>query len=145
VGATGLGALAQGKAAMMLAPLDTPHDFAYVPDIARAVVSLIDAPDDAYNQAWNMPCAPIRTPRAILRLGADALQVKLKVTSIPLWSLPILGLAVPFMREVAEMSFTWDRPYEVDASKFKRRFWSDVTPFELGVPATALAFRASGT
>jgi hypothetical protein len=29
----------------------------------------------------------------------------------------------------------------VDGSKFKRRFWSDVTPFEVGAPATALSFR----
>lgn len=26
---------------------------------------------------------------------------------------------------------------EVDASKFRRRFWSDVTSFEVGGPATA--------
>ena len=36
---------------------DTPHDFAYVPDCARAVVTLLDAPDDAFGQAWHVPCA----------------------------------------------------------------------------------------
>jgi hypothetical protein len=41
-----------------------------------------------------------------------------------------------------EMRFQWDRPYQVDASRFKAAFWSDVTPFETGVPETALAFRA---
>jgi predicted dinucleotide-binding enzyme len=35
-----------------------------------------------------------------------------------------------------------DRPYQVDASRFKATFWSDVTPFETGVPETARAFRA---
>ena len=30
--------------------------------------------------------------------------------------------------------------YHVDESKFKRRFWSDVTPFEIGAPATAQSF-----
>jgi hypothetical protein len=39
------------------------------------------------------------------------------------------------------MRFQWDRPYQVDASRFKAAFWSDVTPFETGVPETALAFR----
>jgi hypothetical protein len=29
-----------------------------------------------------------------------------------------------------------------DASRFKAAFWSDVTPFETGIPATARAFRA---
>ncbi len=79
LGTTGFGAIAQGKPALMLAPPDTPHDFAYVPDIARAVITLLDAPDDAFGQVWNMPCAPTRTPREILRLGADARPMTLKI------------------------------------------------------------------
>ena len=142
LGATGFGRLVQGKPALLVAP-DTPHDFAYVPDIARAVITLLDAPDDAFGQVWNMPCAPTRTPRDILQLGAKALRVKPKVSTIPLWSLPLLGLVSRFMREVADVSFTWDRPYEVDATKFTRRFWSDVTPFEIGAPATARSFAPS--
>lgn len=141
VGATGFGMLARGKPAMLLVPPDTPHDFAYVPDIARAVVTLLDAPDDAFGQVWNMPCAPTRTPREILRLGAEAVSARLKVRAIPLGLLPLLGLFSPFMREMAEMRFTWDRPYRVDATKFTRRFWSDVTPFETGAAATIRSFR----
>ena len=52
------------------------------------------------------------------------------------------GFAVPFLREVREMRFLFDRPYRVDASKFTTRFWSDVTPFEVGAPATARSFAA---
>lgn len=140
IGAAGLQALAQGKTATLIVPPDTPHDFAYVPDIGRAVITLLDAPDDAFGQVWNMPCAPTRTPREILRLGADAIDATLKVRSIPLWTLPLLGLFSPFLREVAEMRFTFDRPYHVDAAKFTRRFWSDVTPFEVGAPAAARSF-----
>jgi hypothetical protein len=40
--------------------------------------------------------------------------------------------------------FTWDRPYHVDAGKFTRRFWSDVTPFETGAAATARSFMVQG-
>ena len=140
IGDTGFGRLARGKAALLLAPLDTPHDFAYVPDVARAVVTLLDAPDDAYGQAWNMPCAPTRTPREILALGAAALGVRPRVTTIPLRSLPFLGLFAPFLREVADVGFTWDRPYRVDASKFAARFWSDATPFERGAEQAAVSF-----
>ena len=144
LGTTGFDALARGKAALLLAPPDTPHDFAYVPDVARAVVTLLDAPDDAYGQVWNMPCAPTRTPREILRLGAEALDVALRLRAVPLRLLPLLGLLSPFMREVADVGFTWDRPYRVDAGKFTSRFWSDVTPFEMGAPATARSFVPSG-
>jgi nucleoside-diphosphate-sugar epimerase len=141
LGDAAFGALARGKPALLLAPPDTRHDFAYVPDIARAVATLLDAPDDAYGQAWNMPCAPARTPREILQLGAAALGVAPRMRAIPLSLLPLLGLVSPMLREIAEMRFTWDRPYQVDASKFTRRFWSDVTPFEIAAPATALSFR----
>jgi nucleoside-diphosphate-sugar epimerase len=144
LGDTGFGALARGKPAMILAP-DTPHDFAYAPDIARAVLTLFDAPDDAYGQAWNVPCAPTRTPRDILRLGAQAIGAPLKLIAIPLWSLTVLGLFMRFMKEVADVRFTWDRPYHVDAGKFKRRFWSDATPFEAGAAATARSFMVQET
>jgi len=143
LGDQAFGALAKGKPAVLLAPPDTPHDFAYVPDIGRAVVTLLEAPDDAYGQAWNMPCAPTTTPREIIRLGAAAIGVEPRMNVIPLWTLPALGVFVPFLREVADMSFTWDRPYRVDASKFAARFWSDVTPFEIGAAATARSFKAA--
>ena len=140
LGSSAFGPLARGRPAVLVASPDTPHDFAYVPDIARAVVTLLDAPDDAYGQVWNMPCAPTRTPRSILRLGAEALGVRLRIRAVPLKLLPLLGLVMPFLREVADVGFTWDRPYEVDATKFKRRFWSDVTPMQVGAPATARSF-----
>lgn len=143
IGINAFGQLAKRKAAQLLAPPDTPHDFAYVPDIARAAVTLLDAPDDAFGQVWNMPCAPTRTPREILKLGADAIGVPLRIMSIPLWSMPVLGLFSRFMKEVVDVGFTWDRPYVVDSGKFQRRFWSDVTPFEVGAPATARSFVAS--
>ncbi len=143
VGATGFGRMANGKSAMLLAPPDTLHDFAYVPDIARAAVTLLTAPDDAFGQAWNMPCAPTLTPREILRLGAEAIGVPLKVVAVPLWLLPILGLFSRMMKEVADVAFTWDRPYFIDAGKFKRRFWADVTPFEVGAAATARSFASA--
>lgn len=143
IGETGLGLVAQGKTAQLLMEPDQPHAFAYVPDIARAALSLLDADDSAFNQVWHVPCAPTRTPRQLLQIGADAIGARLKVMSIPSGLLPLLGVFSPVMREFAEMRFTWNRPYNVDATKFARRFWSDATPFEVGIPLTVKAFRAA--
>jgi nucleoside-diphosphate-sugar epimerase len=145
LGDSAFGALARGKAAMLLAPPDTPHDFAYVPDIARAIALLLEAPDETFNQVWNMPCAPTLTPREILRLGAVAIGARPVVHAIPLALLPALGLFVPFLREVADVGFTWDRPYIVDGSKFTRRFGFTPTPFEAGAPATARSFEPTAS
>ena len=136
--------LARGQSAIFLNAPDQPHDFAYVPDIARAAVTLLDAPDDAFNQVWHVPCAPTRTARDLITLGATALNAKPKLLAPPPKLLPAFGLLVPFLREVADLSFTWDRPYQVNAEKFKTRFWADFTPFETAIPATARSFLPDG-
>lgn len=141
LGDAAFGALAKGRAATFAVSPDMPHDLAYVPDLGRAVVTLLDAPDDCFGQAWNAPCAPTRNLREIFTLGAVALGVAPKLRVLPAWSLAPLSLFVPILGELREMSFQWDRPYLVDASKFSKRFWSDATPFETGAPATALSFK----
>ena len=142
LGATGLGALARGKTALWFNDADIPHEVAYVPDFARGVVSLLDAPDDAYGQPWHLPCAPIRPPRELLAMGAAALGVPLKVRNLPFWAMRALGVFTPELTEIAEMRFAWDRPYRVDASKFAARFWADPTPFDVGIPLATRSFRA---
>jgi len=135
-----LGQLAKGKPALLLVPPDTLHDFVYVPDIARAAVTLLDAPDNAFGQVWNMPCAPTRTPRELLAMGAATLGRRLQIWAVPLWLMRPLGLVYRMAHEVVDVGYTWDRPYLVDASKFTRRFGFEPTPFEIGVPAAAHAY-----
>jgi len=143
MGDTGLVQVAQGKPAQLLMAPNLPHAFAYVPDIGRAAVSLIDAPDDAFGQVWHVPCAPAITPRQMLQIGADAAGVKLQVMALPSFMLQLLGVFAPPMRELSEMRFTWNRPYHVDAAKFARRFWSDAMPFEIGIPAAIRSYPAA--
>jgi nucleoside-diphosphate-sugar epimerase len=71
ISAFGVARLVAGKPAIMPYPTDQPHDFTYVPDFARALVSLIDAPEGAYGQAWHVPNAPNRTLRDVLMRAAD--------------------------------------------------------------------------
>ena len=141
LGEVGFQALARGKRVTLAAPPDTPHDYAYVPDIARGVESLLDAPDDAFGRAWHIPCAPTLTSRQILALGAAAIGVRLRMMAIPMALWATLGLAIPFMGELAEMRFQWDRPYVVDAGPFAARFWADATPFDIGAAETARSFQ----
>ena len=119
-------------------------DLAYVPDVARATITLLDAPSDAYGQAWHVPCAPSRTFRQVLQIGADALGQPLKFSVLPRFMLGLLGLFMPILREMKEMRFQSDRPYQVDASRFTKRFWADATPFELGIRATIRSFASDG-
>lgn len=145
LGEASIAALAQGKRAILLGNADMPHDVAHVSDYARAVITLLDAPADAYGQAWHVPTAPTLTLRQHLQIAANALGVPLKLTVLPGWVAPPLGLFVPFIREASEMRFLFDRIYLVDSTKFRTRFWSDVVPLETGLAATALSFRPLAT
>ena len=126
-----------GKPALIPYDPDFPHDLSYVPDFARALVALIDAPDDAYGQAWHVPNArPTRTLREVLTLAANLIGVPPRITVLPPFLAPVLGLFTKAIGETVEMRFQWNRPYIVDASKFAARFWNDPTSLEDGLRET---------
>lgn len=140
LGATTLGRMAQGKSAQMLISADHPHDIVHIADFARAIVTLVEAPDDAYGQAWHVPTPPIKTLRETLTIAADAMGVPLRLSVLPAWAARGLGLFMPQLREALEMHFLLDRPYVVDSRKFRSRFWSDVAPLEISVASTARSY-----
>jgi nucleoside-diphosphate-sugar epimerase len=137
----GAARLLAGKAATVPYPADQPHDFTYVPDFARALMSLIDAPDDAYGKAWHVPNDAARSLREVLNLAAKLIGVQPRISVLPKPLATILGLFQPELRELNEMRFQWDRPYRVDASKFRARFWSNATPLEQGLQETIAFYR----
>jgi len=137
----GISRMIAGKAALVPFSPDHPHDQTYVPDVARAVVTLCEAPDDAYGQAWHVPNAPTHSLRELLALAARIAEVPLRMRVLPTWLQPILGIAVPELRELIEMRFQTDRPYYVDAGKFRARFGQEPTSFEDGLAATIRFYR----
>ncbi len=137
----GISRLVAGKAALVPYSPDHPHDQTYLPDVARTVVTLCDAPDDAYGQAWHVPNAPTQTFRELLTLAARIAGVPLRMQVLPTWLQPILGIAVPELRELIEMRFQTDRPYYVDAGKCRARFGQEPTSFEDGLAATVRFYR----
>ena len=141
--AYGVEKLVAGKAAQVPYSPDHPHDFTYVPDFARALVTLADAPDDAYGQAWNVPNAPTRSLRELLTPAASIASVKPKIQVLPGWLIPILALFQPILGEIKEMAFQTDRPYRVDASKYQKRFGGATTPFETGLAETVAYYQAA--
>lgn len=132
----GIARLASGKPALAPYSPDHPHDFCYVPDFARALITLLDAGSDCYGQAWHVPNAPTQTLRQLLQMAAQQLDAELRLNVLPEWLKPIVGMFVPDMRELREMRFQTDRAYRVNSEKFARRFWSNPTPFADGIAAT---------
>lgn len=140
LGDLSIGRMAKGKSAQVVGDVDHPHSFAYVPDIARALVSVGDA-DDAMGQAWNVPNAPDMTVRQILQMFADEFGTPLKIQTMPKPLMSVLGLFNADVRELKEMLYQWQRPFHVDATKFSTRFWSDPTPWDQGITETVVSHR----
>ena len=122
------GRIAQGKAAQCVGDIDQPHSVAFVPDIARALISVGEADDGVMGQAWHVPNAPDHTVRELLQMFAVRVGQDLRVSVLPRFLLPVLGLFNGNMREMQEMLYQWDRPVCVDHSKFAGRFWSGGCP-----------------
>jgi nucleoside-diphosphate-sugar epimerase len=139
----GVARLLANKPALLPYSPQHPHDFTYVPDFARALVTLADAPDEAFGQAWHVPNAPTRTTRELLTLAASLIGVRARISVLPSALVPIIGFFSKEVGETAEMRFQWNRPYLVDTSKFARRFWNDPTPFESGLRDTISFYRTA--
>lgn len=144
LGEYAFGNIARGRAAQVIGNIDLPHSFTYVPDIARALATVGEAGDGAMGQAWHVPNAPDRTVREILEMFADAVGHELSVRVMPPLLLTLLGIFVSDLREMKEMMYEWDRPFQVDHSKFAARFPDDATPFEDGIARTAEWYKARG-
>ena len=135
------GAAATGKPARWLGRLDTPHSLNYLPDVARALITLGARPE-ALGEVWHLPAAEPVTGQGFVELIAAALGRPVKVTATSRLALRIAGIFDPGARETTEMLYQWERPFVLDASKFQRAFGPlEPTPHPQAVATTVAWFR----
>ncbi|MBN1386905.1 MAG: NAD-dependent epimerase/dehydratase family protein [Bacteroidales bacterium] len=114
--------LAQGKKANWLGSADCRHSFIYTPDAARATAMLGNA-DDVWNQLWHLPTAPDPlTGKEWIETIAYEMGVEPRYQAINSYIVKTMGIFIPFMRELDEMMYQYDRDYIFDSSKFMKRF-----------------------
>ena len=114
--------LVKGKTSKWFCNADVVHTMGYTPDLAKATAILGNTPD-AYNQIWNLPTdMNSLTGRQWVKLFSDEMKTSDKIQVLPLWSLNLLGVFVPILKEMSEMMYQFDRPYNFDSSKFINRF-----------------------
>lgn len=125
--------LRKGKSADWLLDTEKKHSFTFTPDAAKAT-ALLGNTHDAYNQVWHLPTdSNALTGREFVGLFAKELNAKPRVRPMPMWLLKILGLFIPIMKEIKEMSYQYDRDYFFDSSKFDKRFKFKTTTYGDGV------------
>ena len=114
--------LSKGKAAQWFCNADVVHTMGYTPDLARGT-AILGNTGDAYNQVWNLPVdMNALTGREWVELFAGEMKARNKIQVLPLWALRLLGIFVPILREMPEMMYQFDRPYQFDCTKFNSKF-----------------------
>lgn len=117
--------LAQGKL-VYPGPLDVPHAWAYLPDLARSFVAVAEhdaLPDFArlhfagYTLTGSELLAAIE--RAATTLGI-APAGGFRHGSMPWGLIRVGGLVVPLWRALAEMSYLWRVPHALDGTAMER-------------------------
>ena len=110
-------------------PLDRPHAWAYLPDLARAFVAVA-------SRAQVLPAFADLPFAGHTLTGAEFLDAieraaplvgaaprdgqRFKRGGMPWALLKLGGLLVPMLREVSEMSYLWHVPHALDASALQR-------------------------
>ena len=108
----------RGKRARWLGSLDQPHTLNYLEDMARALVTLGER-DEADGQVWHLPAAAPVTGREFLELVFEEARhpPKVGVASRPM--IRMAGLLSPFLRELNETLYQFERAFVSNASRFQ--------------------------
>jgi nucleoside-diphosphate-sugar epimerase len=125
------------KSAQCFVRADKVHSYTYTPDAARGLYMLATT-ESAYGQTWHLPSSlPALTAKEFIDMAAKYMHVEAKVQVLPKWLINLIGVFVPIMREMSEMLYQHEFPYEFDSSKFENAFQFKPTSYEEGIRQTA--------
>ena len=133
----------KGRTANVIGPVDTPHEFIFVPDLAETLVALSEKPE-GYGQAWNVAGPGLLTTRQFADLVFGAVHQKPRIRAAGKLVLRVMGLFNPFMREVLEMHYLWTKPVKLDDSRLRKLLPNlKKTPYAEGIETTIKAMKAA--
>jgi nucleoside-diphosphate-sugar epimerase len=126
----------KGGKANVIGPIDKPHEFIYVPDLAAALLA-VSHKEEAYGEAWNCGGPGVITTRRFAELVFGAAGGKPRLRAAGKTMLRVLGMFDPFLKEVVEMHYLWSTPVVLDDNRL-RRLLPDLrkTTYEEGVRQT---------
>jgi len=133
----------RGGTANLVGPIDTPHEFVFVPDAGPVLLDLADRPE-AYGRWWHLGGAGTTTQREFVTqvFAAAGRTPKLRIAGKG--TLRLMGLVNPFMRELVEMHYLQTTPVVLDDSAIQTLLGPvKKTSYAEGIRKTLEAMRAS--
>ena len=134
-----------GKTVRWVGNPDVPHSVAYLPDMARALVTLGLSPEAA-GKVWHLPTCGAPTGREFVAAIAAATGRDVAVSGSPRWLLQLVGLANRAAREMTVIYYQWSEPFVSSDAAYQKAMGPDpATPLAAAVAATAEWFEARAT
>ncbi|GHH76534.1 NAD-dependent epimerase/dehydratase family protein [Promicromonospora soli] len=120
----------QGKRVTMMGRTDLPHTFTDVHDAARTLIAAAEDPG-AHGRVWHVPSnPPVTQAQALTDVLGSVGRPPVKISSLRGTGLAAVALVSPFMREMREIIYQWERPYVLDDTAARTRFGITPTPWE---------------
>lgn len=122
--------LLAGKRAYSPAPLDVPHSWTSINDVARTLVT-VAGDERAWGAAWHVPTAAPRTVRELASRFTEVAEVPApKLTAIPYPALWTVGLFSPMVKELRTTRYQFVRPFVLDSTRTTAAFGLHATPLD---------------
>ncbi|QNI36936.1 NAD-dependent epimerase/dehydratase family protein [Edaphobacter albus] len=126
-------AAVSGGTADMVGPIDTPHEFVFVPDVGPVALDLAAKPE-ARGHWWNLAGAGITSQRKMAEMAFALTGKPMKIRVAGKTMLRVIGLFKPFMRELVEMHYLQTNPVLLDDTALTTLLGTvKKTPYEDGV------------
>lgn len=131
----------KGGTASVIGPIDTPHEFIFVPDVAETLVELSEK-EEAYGKAWNVAGPGVITTRHFAEQVFRTVHQEPRLRVAGKFMLRVLGVFNPFLREVVEMHYLWTTPVKLDDTRLRQLLPNlHKTPYAEGIRRTIDAMR----
>jgi nucleoside-diphosphate-sugar epimerase len=133
--------LLAGKRASVPAPLDEPHSWTSINDVATLLVT-VAGDDRAWGRAWHVPTnAPLTIRELATRFTEVAGLQAPKLAAIPYPVMWAAGLFSPMVRELRTTRYQFDRPFVIDSSAAAETFGLKPEPIDEALRETARLLR----
>ena len=111
------------------------HTFTYTPDAGKAVAILGNSPA-AFNQTWHALTSKEKiNGEDFVRIACELAKRPYALQALPKFSVRLVGLFVPVLREFVEMMYQFENDYMFDSTKFESAFNLNATSYREGIAA----------
>jgi len=108
--------LLSGSRALVPAPLDVPHTWTSINDVARMLITAATE-QRAWNRAWHVPSADPLTVRQLAHRFSEAVGTPApRIGKFPDWIFKATGSFVPMVREFQTTAYQFSAPFVMDSS-----------------------------